>query len=250
LLSHVPKSDTKLKLAETGTGGLEEIANSFNDGKVMFGLVSVPLGVSKKFVYIAWCGEGVTGMKKGLFNNQAQDVGFLFKVSSFFFLSIEMALDSKYSIAQCWWMVLTLLQGFHVQVNARSDDDLDAETIMGKLKSAAGASFYRDHASQSSESTPEVSSITYEKRNQDQSTENKPMASSISYEKRNQDQSTESKPMASAIRYEQKSQDQSTESKPVASRFPQASSGPKPPVASRVQPPPQQAPGITLMCFV
>lgn len=55
---------------------------NLNDGKVMFALLSIPLGVSNKLLYVAWCGEGVTGMKKGLFNNQAQDVGFLFKVKS------------------------------------------------------------------------------------------------------------------------------------------------------------------------
>lgn len=110
LLGYVPKSDTKIKVVETGTGDLAELADNFNDGKVLFAFISFEINKTKKFVYISWCGEGVTGMKKGLFNNHSQDVAGLFK-------------------------------GFHVQVNARNENDVLEKDIVAKLTKATGASY-------------------------------------------------------------------------------------------------------------
>jgi len=110
LLSYVPKSDTKLAVVEKGTGGLNEFKDPLNDGKIFFGLIAFDINKTKKFAYISWCGEGVTGMKKGLFNNHANDVG-------------------------------RFLKGFHVQVNARNEDDLTEKTILAKLTKATGASY-------------------------------------------------------------------------------------------------------------
>jgi hypothetical protein len=36
----------------------------FNDGRVQFALWATEVNNTRKLVYIAWCGEGVTGMKK------------------------------------------------------------------------------------------------------------------------------------------------------------------------------------------
>jgi len=111
LLGYAPKSDTKLKVAETGTGGLQEVFDSLtNAGKVQFALVAFDVNKTKKFAYISWCGESVTGIKKGLFNNHANDVALFFK-------------------------------GFHVQINARSEADIDEKKIMERLKKASGASY-------------------------------------------------------------------------------------------------------------
>jgi len=99
-----------LKVFDTGSGGLSEVLEQVNDGRVLFCLISFSINNTKKFVYIAWCGEGVVGMKKGLFNNHSSDVGFLFK-------------------------------GFHVQINARSEDDLNEQAILDKLRKASGASY-------------------------------------------------------------------------------------------------------------
>jgi len=110
LLGYVPKSDSKLTLVGKGDGGFSECIENFNDGKVLFALVSWTVNNIKKFVYISWCGEGVVGMKKGLFNNHANDVSALFK-------------------------------GFHVQVNARNEDDLNEKVISEKVKKAGGASY-------------------------------------------------------------------------------------------------------------
>mmetsp|Transcript_26170 Transcript_26170/g.36847 ORF Transcript_26170/g.36847 Transcript_26170/m.36847 type:complete len:438 (-) Transcript_26170:162-1475(-) len=110
LLGYAPKSDTKLVVVGKGDGGFNECIENFNDGKVLFALVSWTVNNIKKFVYISWCGEGVVGMKKGLFNNHANDVSALFK-------------------------------GFHVQVNARNEDDLNEKVISEKVKKAGGASY-------------------------------------------------------------------------------------------------------------
>jgi len=110
LLGYVPKSDNKLKVVETGSGGLSELSDHWNDGKVLFALVGFEINKTRKFAYISWCGEGVIGMKKGLFNNHANDVALLFK-------------------------------GFHVQINARHEDDVSEKIIVDKLKKSIGASY-------------------------------------------------------------------------------------------------------------
>eukprot|EP01117_Protostelium_nocturnum_P003589 TRINITY_DN147_c0_g1_i4.p1 TRINITY_DN147_c0_g1~~TRINITY_DN147_c0_g1_i4.p1 ORF type:complete len:347 (+),score=147.59 TRINITY_DN147_c0_g1_i4:32-1042(+) len=110
LLGYVPKSDTKLKVEETGEGGVNEVKEYFNDGKVQYALVAFTINNMRKLVYLSWCGDGVTGMKKGLFNNHVNDVGLLFK-------------------------------GYHIQVNARNEDDINENDIKGKLTKATGASY-------------------------------------------------------------------------------------------------------------
>jgi len=186
VLGHVPKSDTKYKVASTGTGGVAEVQEQLNDGKVLFVFLGQDLSGVRKFVHIAWCGEGVTGMKKGLFANHSADMVRLFK-------------------------------GTHVTINARSENDINQDDIMKRLKTATGASFHRTHEAQDTQSVARPSGITYERRDVDQSTTNKPVASTITYEKRDVDQSTSNKPVASSISYEKRDVDQSTTNKPVAS---------------------------------
>jgi hypothetical protein len=207
MIGHAPKSDTKAKVLKMGTGGIEEVKDALNDGKVLFIFCAVPLGGMKKLIYISWCGEGVTGMKKGLFNNQSIYV-------------------SK-----------NLFQGFHVQINARNEDDINVDQIMGRVKKAIGASFYKQHSAQNTESTPEVSTLKYERPPDDQTTENQPTGAHIHYEKRNENQTTENNPSRSNIRYERGSEDQTTENAPKTSAFRGA-----PPGRGRMAPPPSRGP--------
>jgi len=194
-LGHVPRSDTKYKVAATGAGGFAEVEDQLNDGKVLFFFIGQDLSGVKKFVLICYCGEGVTGMKKGLYNNHSQDMIKFFK-------------------------------GAHVTIHARNENDVKEADVMKRIKTSAGASFHVQHAGQNTESTPQASGITYEKRDYDQSTENKPSASTISYDKRDGDQSTENKPSASSITYDKGRQDQSTENNPKPStRAPPPSAG-------------------------
>jgi len=67
LLGYVPKSDTKLRLLEKGSGGLSAMADNLNDGNIYYAFVAFNVNNTQKFVYISWCGEGVTGMKKRSF---------------------------------------------------------------------------------------------------------------------------------------------------------------------------------------
>jgi len=125
LLGYVPKSDNKLKLVATGNDGLKGMSDQWNDGKVLFALVTFLVNNTRKFAYISWCGEGVVGMKKGLFNNHANDVANLFK-------------------------------GFHAQVNARNEDDVVEQTILEKLRKATGAAYDAGAKNQgSSEAVPQ-----------------------------------------------------------------------------------------------
>lgn len=183
-----------------------------NDGKILFIYVAQDLSGVRKFVLVNWCGEGVTGMKKGLFSNHTQDAARLFK-------------------------------GVHVTINARNENDINQDDISRRLKTATGASFHRQHEGQNTESTPRTSGITYEKRDYDQTTESRPSQSTIAYEKRDYDQSTENKPSASAIKYEAAKSDQSTESKPKPSALPGGSSS-RPTPGSAPAPAPIKKPGF------
>jgi len=110
LLGYVMKSDTKLKVAGQGSGGLAELQDELSDGKALFALLRMEVNKLPKLAYISWCGEGVTGMKKGLFAGHAQDVAKLFK-------------------------------GFHAQVNARSEKDVQEKDLVAKLTKATGAAY-------------------------------------------------------------------------------------------------------------
>jgi len=104
------KQTTKLKVAEQGNGGLDELKEELNDGKIFFGFIRFNIGGVWKFVYISWCGEGVVGMLKGRFNNHCKDL-------------------ERY------------LHGFHIQINARVEGDLDETAIKAKLTKAQGANY-------------------------------------------------------------------------------------------------------------
>jgi len=208
LIGHVPKSDVKFKVTAEGNGDIEELKGELNDGKVQFGFIAVDLSGIKKFVFISWCGEGVTGMKKGFFNGQSQDVAAFFT-------------------------------GFHVQINARNEDDINSNDLLSRVKKATGASFYKQHKAQDAENNPEPSNIKYEQPNLNQSTENNPQASKIRYEQPNHNQSTENNPQPSKIRYEQFNVNQSTENNPAPSRTPGRVNAPPakvPPPVSNVPP--------------
>jgi len=231
---YVAKTYNKLKVVDTGTGGLDEMLEYLNDGKILYFFIWFDINKTRKFAYISWCGEGVTGMKKGLFNNHAQDVGFLFK-------------------------------SFHAQINARSEKDVKEQLIVDRLTKATGASYDSGAKIQGSSTKLVPASVaqgreqatksnakvrTFEKtQGTDQSTENKPSSSTITYETRQVDQSTESKPASSSLRYEQSKLDQSTESKPAPSTLPGTRPNPSNPntttpssLKARFEQPQQSAP--------
>ncbi|KAJ1669310.1 actin binding protein, partial [Coemansia sp. RSA 25] len=101
-----------LNVQAQGSGGLEELADEFDDGKVQFGFVRVedPNTRLAKFVFISWCGQGVPVFRKGLVSSQVGDVQ-------------------------------QVLSGSHVTVIARCADDIQASEIMDKVERSSGAQY-------------------------------------------------------------------------------------------------------------
>lgn len=91
---------------------LQQFVDEFDDGKVQYGFARVidPNNNLPKFVLVGWAGEGIPERVKGYFNG-------------------HFATISKY------------FHGYHVQITARSQDDLDVRSILSKVESASGAKY-------------------------------------------------------------------------------------------------------------
>ncbi|KAF9943623.1 hypothetical protein BGZ65_000626, partial [Modicella reniformis] len=70
------KGTNGLKVLGQGNGGLEELQEEFVDGKIQYAFTRIvdPYSQLNKFVFIAWCGDGVPESRKGLFNTHLADV--------------------------------------------------------------------------------------------------------------------------------------------------------------------------------
>ncbi|KAH7326726.1 hypothetical protein B0I35DRAFT_143065 [Stachybotrys elegans] len=101
-----------LKVQDTGDGELSDLFEDFNEGRIQFAYVKVkdPNSGLPKNVLIAWCGGGVPERTKGYFTS-------------------HLAAVSK------------VLHGYHVQITARSDSDLEPAAIMQKVADASGAKY-------------------------------------------------------------------------------------------------------------
>ncbi|RVE68383.1 hypothetical protein OJAV_G00091560 [Oryzias javanicus] len=128
-----------IRLAEKGDGGLEELVEELNSGKVMYAFCRVqdPNSGLPKYVLINWTGEGVNDARKGMCANHV----------------LSMA---------------NFLKGAHVTVNARAEEDVEPEAIMQKVAKASGAnySFHKETSSRFQDSGPQgpVGSV-YQKTN-------------------------------------------------------------------------------------
>ncbi|XP_065071787.1 drebrin-like protein [Rhopilema esculentum] len=101
-----------LKVVETGEDGFEEMADELNGGKIMYAVCRVndPNTNLPKLVFVNWQGEGVPANVKGVCANHIRDVTSLFK-------------------------------GCHVTINARSENDLDYDSVLDKVKKSSGANY-------------------------------------------------------------------------------------------------------------
>lgn len=101
-----------IRLAEKGDGGLEEMVEEFNSGKVMYAFCRVedPNSGLPKYVLINWTGEGVNSSRKGICANHVSSMA-------------------------------NFLKGAHVTINARDEDDVEPKVILDKVAKASGASF-------------------------------------------------------------------------------------------------------------
>ncbi|XP_040898446.1 drebrin-like b isoform X1 [Toxotes jaculatrix] len=128
-----------IRLAEKGDGGLEELVEELNSGKVMYAFCRVqdPNSGLPKYVLINWTGEGVNDARKGICANHVSSMA-------------------------------NFLKGAHVTINARAEEDVEPEAIMQKVAKASGAnySFHKEASSRFQDSGPQgpVGSV-YQKTN-------------------------------------------------------------------------------------
>ncbi|XP_062366483.1 drebrin-like protein isoform X2 [Cinclus cinclus] len=101
-----------LRVAGSGDGGLEEMVEELNSGKVMYGFCRVkdPNSGLPKYVLVNWTGEGVSDVRKGACANHVSTVA-------------------------------NFLKGAHVTINARAEEDVEPELIMEKVAKASGANY-------------------------------------------------------------------------------------------------------------
>ncbi|XP_046727403.1 drebrin-like b isoform X4 [Silurus meridionalis] len=101
-----------IRLADKGEGGLEELVEELNSGKVMYAFCRVkdPNSGLPKYVLINWTGEGVKDSRKGLCANHVSSMA-------------------------------NFLKGAHVTINARAEEDVEPEAIMQKVAKASGANY-------------------------------------------------------------------------------------------------------------
>merc|ERR1711976_925737 len=101
-----------LKVVSKGDGGLEELVDDLNSGKIMYAYLCVqdPNTSLPKYVFVNWQGEGVPEMRKGSCASHGRDVS-------------------------------AMLRGAHVTINARNEDDVEEEIVMDKVAKASGANY-------------------------------------------------------------------------------------------------------------
>lgn len=101
-----------IRVAETGDGGLEEMVEELNNGKVMYAFCRVedPNSGLPKYVLVNWTGEGVNSSRKGICANHVSSMA-------------------------------NFLKGAHLTINARDEDDVEPELILNKVSRVSGASF-------------------------------------------------------------------------------------------------------------
>lgn len=93
-------------------GELADLVEDFNEGRIQYAFVKVkdPNTALPKNVLIAWCGGGVPERTKGYFTSHTAAVA-------------------------------KVLHGYHVQITARSDSDLEPAAIIQKVSDASGAKY-------------------------------------------------------------------------------------------------------------
>lgn len=104
------EGQSQLKVQASGSDDLSEFPDEFSDGKLQYAFLRIlePNSRLPKFVLIGWCGDGAP--RKGVFQQHFSSVA------------------SK-------------LSGYHVQITARSEEDVAEENILKKVEDASGAKY-------------------------------------------------------------------------------------------------------------
>ncbi|XP_040929206.1 drebrin-like protein A [Betta splendens] len=105
-------NSNNIRLAQKGDGGLEEMVEELSSGKVMYAFCRVqdPNSGLPKYVLVNWTGEGVKDTRKGICGHHVSSMA-------------------------------RFLQGAHVTVNARAEDDVEPAAILAKVAKASGANY-------------------------------------------------------------------------------------------------------------
>ncbi|XP_013110980.1 drebrin-like protein [Stomoxys calcitrans] len=115
-----------LKLVSSGDGGITELCEDLNSGKIMYAFVRIedPKTGLKKFLLVNWQGEGAPVLRKGTCANHIRDVE-------------------------------KILSGAHLTISARNEDDIDLERLLKKLSTVSSAySFKEPRIVQEEQKTP------------------------------------------------------------------------------------------------
>eukprot|EP00033_Pygsuia_biforma_P001022 GCRY01001167.1.p1 GENE.GCRY01001167.1~~GCRY01001167.1.p1 ORF type:complete len:192 (+),score=45.62 GCRY01001167.1:798-1373(+) len=110
LLFKYAKGSNALKVHETGDDGLKGLVDDLSDGAAMYGFLKKKTEKGLRSIYITWAPSGVPTIRKGLLNSHAYEVGKWFK-------------------------------SYHLQINARNEEDLEEDVVDEKLRRGAGASY-------------------------------------------------------------------------------------------------------------
>ncbi|KAL0277680.1 UNVERIFIED_CONTAM: hypothetical protein PYX00_004888 [Menopon gallinae] len=115
-----------LKVVAKGSGGIEELTEDLNSGKIMYAFLKVmdPKTSLPKNVLINWQGEGAPNVRKGTCANHVRDVSNFFK-------------------------------GAHVTINARTDEEVDPQIIIDKVAKSTGSAYsFKERAEFENDSGP------------------------------------------------------------------------------------------------
>lgn len=101
-----------LKFVCKGDGGLEELKDELNSGKIMYAFARVqdPKTSLPKCILINWQGEGAPMVRKGTCANHIRDVS-------------------------------NILKGAHVTINARNEEEVDPDIIIEKVVKSTGSAY-------------------------------------------------------------------------------------------------------------
>lgn len=115
-----------LKVVSKGAGGIEEMVEDLNSGKIMYAFCKVmdPKTSLPKCVLINWQGEGAPLVRKGKCANHLRDVANFFT-------------------------------GAHVTLNARNEEEVDTQLIIDKVAKSTGSAYsFKERGDQAIEMGP------------------------------------------------------------------------------------------------
>jgi len=104
------KQSDRIIVVEKGDGGIDEVQEEMNDGKVLFAYIRYDITGIARYLFIGWCGEGVQGMRKGNYTAHSKEIEAFCKPT-------------------------------HASINARNEKDIDDKSIVKLLTKAMGANY-------------------------------------------------------------------------------------------------------------